>query len=461
MTIVKKTWIISIITLTVFVYLQPSMVSSLEQDSLELSVENYLKNMLEYVKSNIDKDGVVLRYGERHIIRATARLGLLAGYIHLGLGDSESLSIFNEIARALYLRLNSGEIGLEEISEALLTHQALLEFAVLHYGLTGSEESREIMMRSCESLMEEFGWTPTTSCSTYLLYSAHVSFMAGGRPEKQDIEIALKEISEKYVEFINYTSRHGGNLAVGLNILSIAIKVAQSSKTQLPLEIPAMWEVHLNYSLKYVRDSGEELDYENYELFLDSFLSALETGYATPLREDVLRESEKITVEIMEDWMSGGRLILLEKDSFNYLLYDPSLDFKQLIEIYSKNPRIRVYDLNLPILLQRLSKIGEIEKIDEFREGSTLAVKIVSSSQPYFKLARDEISPHQEIIDRIISTRFLSTWYIIEKAVMRPPEDIELAYTGPSYYTLISSSTLLIILLILYRLGILMKVERG
>ncbi|MCS7126181.1 MAG: hypothetical protein NZ929_04640 [Aigarchaeota archaeon] len=433
--------------------------SSLEQESLESSVENYLKSMLEYVKSNLDVEGVTWRYGEKNMIKATARLGLLAGYVHLGLGDSESLSIFNKIARALHSHLKSAEMGVEDRYEILLTQQALLDLAVLHYGLTGSEGSREILMNSCVSLVKEFGWTPVTSCSTYLLYSAHTSIIAGGKPNKQDIEIALEEISDKFTEFVNYTSRRRENLALGLQILSIALNVALSSKTQLPLEVPALWEVHLNYTLNYIKESSEELDYESYELFLNSFITSLETGYGSSLRDEVLRESEKIAVKLMENWISGGRLILQEKDSFNYLLLDPSLDFNQLMETYNRSPRIRMYDLNLPLLLQRLSKIEGIEKADEFQDGSTLAVKTVSSSQPYFKVVRDEISPHQEIIDRILSTSFLSSWYVIEKAEKRPPQEIEFAYSGPSYYTLISSSAILIILLILYRLGRLIKVE--
>jgi len=70
----------------------------------------------------------------------------------------------------------------------------VLEFASLHYGLTRSESSQKLLMDSCKYLVGEFGWSPATSCSTYILYSEYVAYTAGGRVDKGDVEYALNEI---------------------------------------------------------------------------------------------------------------------------------------------------------------------------------------------------------------------------------------------------------------------------
>lgn len=435
-----------------------SGVSDLEHQK---SIEENLKENLSYVSSKIDEKGFALGFGEADLLKATSRLGLVAGYIHTVLRDRESLRILNKIGLAVEELSRRFEDKYLERNDKLLTSLAVLDFTILHYGLTSSDSSKNVMMKTCNLLVQEFGWSPITSCSTYLLYSAHVSVMVGGIPEKQDIERSLKEIEDKYMEFVNYTSLGRSNLAIGLQILSIALRTASASQTPLPVEVLAMWEVHLNYSLNYVREFSEELDYEEYRVFLNSFIYALETGHQTPLRKEVIKESEKIAEKLMKDWIAGGRLILQERSSYIYLLYDPSLSYSQIAEISRMNPTVKVYDLDLPILFQRLSKIDGVENREKFRDASGLAVSIVLSGKPYFKVLSDEIVPQSEIVNKLIVTNFLSSWYVTEKAEKLPSPEIRIAFSGFSYYTLMFSSIVLFVLLILYRLGKLIRVEEG
>jgi hypothetical protein len=122
-------------------------------------------------------------------------------------------------------------------------------------------------------------------------------------------------------------------------------------------------------------------------------------------------------------------------------------------------PKIKVYDLNLPLILERLSKIDEVENRDKYRELSSSAVTIVSSSKPHFKVISEEIMPKQDIVDHIVSASFLAAWYSFQKLRIAPPTGLTSLFSGPSYVTLISCSVLLLALLITYRLGKLIKEE--
>jgi|GEM_PF-944622 hypothetical protein len=438
---------------------QTIIISESEQIRLEDSVRDALKSSLEYLRSNVDEDGLALGYGENDILKATARLGVLAGYIHLGLSDDESLIILKKIANVLTKLSDNLEDKINDRNERILVEQALIEFAVIHYGLTGLENSKNILLRSCRYLEENIGWSPPTACPTYLIYSTYISYIAGGKINRNDVKASLEEIKQEYIEFVNYTAWGGRNLAYGLEILSLGLRSASLSNVNPPVEVVALWEVHLNHTLQYVEQASEQLTTDEAEAFLSSLVSALEAPYPTKLKAEAINVSEELAGKLLENWMVGGRLIMQNRYSLSYLMYDPTLNYSELLTLLNKFPRIKVYDLNLPLILERLSKIDEVENRDKYRELSSSAVAIVSSSKPYFKVISEEIMPKQDIVDYIVSTSFLATWYSFQKLRAAPPTELTSLFSGPSYVTLISCSILLLALLIMYRLGKLIKEE--
>lgn len=422
------------------------------QEHHEALAKNYLNRMLEHLESNISLEGVARGYEGDSTVKATARLGLLAGYVHMGLKDSDSLTMLNKISKALNSLLERPDEPASE-QDKLLMRLAVLEFASMHYGLTRSESSQKLLTGSCKYLVEKFGWSPATSCSTYILYSEHVAHIAGGRVDKGNVEYALNEIHDHYIDFINYSSRGGTNLAYGLNILSIGIKLALVSGAKSPVEVAAMWQVHLNYSINYLKESYEKLSPDEAEAFLNGLISALETGLEEPLNAEAISISEKIASGLLENWAAGGRIILQKRPSLSYLPYDPSLDFSSIASLAQNYPAVRVHDLDLPILLKRLSKINGVRGADRYGEAISLAVESVATSKPYFRVLGDEMMPHQDLVDRILSARFIALWLAFERAETARPAELELAFSGPSYYTLIGCSAILIGLLALHRMG--------
>lgn len=447
--------ILSLIMLTA----QTIIISKSEQMRLEDLVRDALKSSLEYLRSNVDENGLALGYEENDMLKATARLGVLAGYIHLGLSDDESLVMLNKIANVLTRLSDNLEDKIRDKNERILVEQAFIEFAVIHYGLTGLENSKNILLRSCRYLEENIGWSPPTACPTYLIYSTYISYIAGGKINRNDVKASLEEIKQQYTEFINYTAWSGRNLAYGLEILSLGLKSASLSNVNPPVEIVALWEVHLNYSLEYVKQTSGQLTTDEAEVFLSSLVSALETPYPTKLKTEAIKLSEELAGKLLENWMVGGRLIMQNRDSLSYLMYDPTLNYSEILTLLDKFPRIKVYDLNLPLILERLSRIDEVENRDKYRELSSSAVSIVLSSKPYFKVISEEIMPKQDIVDYIVYTSFLASWLSFQKLRTAPPTELTSLFSGPSYITLISCSIILLALLIMYRLGKLIKEE--
>lgn len=411
-----------------------------------------MRKKLDYVLSRIDQNGIAIGYEADGVIKATARLGLIVAYVHLVLADDESLRILNKIANALSKLSDNMEDKIEDEYELTLVKQALMDFSVIHYGLTGSENSRRLLIESCTYFVNKFGWNPITSCPTYLLYSAQVAYLAGGKIDRNDIVASLDEIKDRYMDLVNYSAWGGLNLAYSLEMLSQGLKFASLFKIEPPVEIVALWEVHLNHSLRYVEEFNQEIDLEELQVFLKSFVSALEVPYNTKLRSETINISEELATKLLDSWISGGRIILQSENSLNYLIYDPSLNYSTLAMLYNRFPRIKVYDLDLPIILERLSKLNVVENLDKFKEASNSAVVLVSSSEPYFKVIEEDVMPKQDIVDNIISARFLVTWYALQK-LKSVPSELAIVSTGFSYITLVSCSTILLILLIMYRMG--------
>jgi hypothetical protein len=447
-----------IILLLFLLQTQTLLICESEQKSLEAQVKDALRSNLEYIGQQVDEEGVAVGYGDASI-KATARLGIIAGYIHLGIRDDESLKLLNKIAKALNKLSSNIDNQIIDKNERILIEQSLIEFSLIYYGLTSSTDAKNILLKSCRYFVDNFGWNPVTACSTYLLYSAHVSYISGGRISRVDIEDSLKEIKERHIEFVNYTAWGGRNLAYGLNILSTGLKIASILNVNPPVEFVALWEVHLNYSIQYLKHVREP-SIEESEIFLDALVSALEVPYPTKLRGEAIDVSEDLAGKLLEDWMAGGRMILQSRSSINYLIYNPALNYSEILTLFNKFPKVKVYDLDLPIILDRLSRIEGVKNVEMYMEASSTAVSIVLSSKPYFKVIDEEIMPKQYIVDNIISTRFLSSWYALQKIKTAPPSQITIImFSGSSYITLTFCSIFLLTLLFLHRIGKLIKEE--
>jgi len=453
----KILFILTISLLATLLETQTLVLCESQQKSLETQVKDALKSSLEHIILQLDEDGVAVGFGDKGI-RATARLGLIVGYIHLGLGDDESLKLLNKISKALSRYSSSLDELIKDRNERFLVEQSLLEFSVINYGLTGSPDAKRILLQSCEYFVDNLGWSPVTACSTYLLYSADISHISGGKINRNDVEDSLKEIKERYMEFINYTAWGGRNLAYGLKILSTGLRAASISNINLPVEVAALWEVHLNYSIQYLKQV-RELSVEESEMFLEALVSALETSYPTKLRDESIEVSESLARKLLEVWTAGGRIILQGRNSISYLIYNPVLNYSEITEISYRFPKLRVYDLDLPIILERLSRIDGVKDPEKYKEASLTAVSTVSSSKPYFKVIDEEVMPMQDIVDKIISIRFLATWYALEKLNIAPPSQIAIMFSGPSYIVLTFSSIFLLALLFLHRIGKLIREE--
>ncbi len=445
--------------LIILVITPQSIISVSEQESLEEKVKESLKESFHYLLSNIDEDGLAVEYKTEDMIKATARLGLLAGYIHMGLRDYESLMVLNKIADALFRVSTNLDDSIQDERDKILTKYALIEFSVTHYGLTGSETSKNMILKSCSSLVEKLGWLPTTSCSSYLIYSGYISYIAGGKISRDDIRISLEDVKEHYLEFINYTSWGGLNLATGLEILSVALRTASIANIDPPAEVVALWITHLNHSLQYITQENSELPSEEIKAYLNAFISALEVPYPTSLRNEAIVLSEELAEKLLEYSLVGGRLLLQSRNAANYLVYDPSLNYIDIITILRNHSKLKVYDLDIPIMLERLSRIENVKNAEKYRDASTTIASIVSSSKPYFKVVDEKITPNQVLIDIIFSTRFLATWYSLQKLKPSPIAELTIQAGGFSYITLTSCSILLLTLLLLYRFGKLIREE--
>jgi hypothetical protein len=228
--------------------------------------------------------------------------------------------MLKKIANVLTKLSDNLEYKISDRNERILVEQVLIEFAVIHYGLTGLENSKNILLRSCRYLEENIGWSPPTACSTYLIYSTYISYIAGGKINRNDVKASLEEIKREYIEFVNYTAWGGRNLAYGLEILSLGLKSASLSNINPSAEIVALWEVHLNHSLQYVKQMSGQLTTDEVEAFLSSLVSALETPYPTKLKTEAINVSEELAGKLLENWMVGGRLIMQNRDSLSYLM---------------------------------------------------------------------------------------------------------------------------------------------
>jgi len=214
-----------------------------------------------------------------------------------------------------------------------------------------------------------------------------------------------------------------------------------------------MWQVHLNYSVNYLKEFHEKISSDEMEAFLSGLIFALETRIEGPLNAEAITISERMASGLLENWAAGGRIILQRRPSLGYLPHDPSLDFSSIASLTKNHPTVRVHDLDLPILLKKLSKIEGLRGADRYREAVLLAVESVAASKPYFRVLGDDVMPRQDLVDRILSAKFIALWLALERAETARPAKLELAFSGPSYYTLMICSTILIGLLILYRMG--------
>jgi len=93
------TWLTAL--LLFFIIIFSIIEGDMAQEHHKTLAEDYLNSMLEYLDSNVSPEGVVWGYEGSSAVKATVKLGLLAGYVHMGLRDSDSLIMLNRIGKAL------------------------------------------------------------------------------------------------------------------------------------------------------------------------------------------------------------------------------------------------------------------------------------------------------------------------------------------------------------------------
>ena len=413
-----------------------------------------LRADLAYLRNLLAEDGGV-KLGPPNSLRAEALAGLAAARIHLGLGDVESLQVLNKLAERVRVRVLAGDgidIGFKtgvDVYENFATHLAAFQLLALHYGLTKDRASRDAGLKVGESLEAAAGWTPPNSRAGFLVLASTYSLNSGGRPEPGDVKTAVEEFDKHLYDIVAYSTKAYPNLVQSLSMLSHLMRVANTAEIEPTQELAALWTVHIDY-VSNSTEVREASDYYLASAALTALVDAAEnthTSYSSKALEKALTLAEKLG----KTYMVGDRILQHTYPAAYVLLLDPAIPAERVFNEYA-DKRVEIVDLTLPANVARLSKLADVSALEKVLE---LALERAADVQGYYRLVPGGFTSSEEFVNRQLRIQFLSTVLAVERApAARLRSNILqiILQTQPSF---LIAATLLILLAVLNRVGVL------
>ena len=428
-----------------------------QQDNRVSDAETSLRNWLIYAQSNVGEDGQVLSsYGAQNSFRGTSLMGQLVLGTHIGLIDSSSLLLLNQIAEYLntqtpykILELDSSTMTNDDI----LMINAVDDFLVGHYALTNSAQSRENLLKITDYLTQQLGWSTLNSRLFTLTNILRIEKLTGGSILKLDVEEAISDILDHQFEFIDYSLIDPINFPISLNILSTLYTAALQSKVNTPTEVIALWEVYKNYTLTELETIPTTPKYYSTNLlYLSSLVESLDVSQ-DPL---VLSAAQNLTSKLLSIWQSGDRIIRQPFTPFEIYPYDPALTYSKIVMDSTNEVTIWKIDLKLPSLINRLSAHSQSNLAEQYQSKRNLALNKILQPD---NLSLYEVGtlPTQNFVDYLEKTAFVSEYLARTRLKEQIPSDLLPQQPINIPISLIVSATIMISVGFLYTRGLLFK----
>ena len=460
---IQRTLTITILTI---LFLTNTLTMAYAQEDIRLRAIEVLQTNFEYVKKNLTPSyEAVEELSGYSKLRATALLGLMTAYIYLGTQLAEPLQYLNKIAERVNQMVEEqsgiifGRWSKEDFLKQLAIHRVTIEFLEAHYGITRDERSRANLMKLVDNRISNLGWSIGVSRAYSLLSASSYAVMLYGKAEEPDLrEVEAEILNTEFEKLVKETDLF--NLLVLSYVLSNLIRYSAESQTFIRNEIIVLWNVTSFYVLP--ADVGRikvNADvYETAVITLGVYLTIHEAGKILGeeyrgISERSLKSSEQLAKELIRLWRSDNSLTRHLTQLFTIYSYLPTLEPSTDII----NKRIPVYDVLLPLLLERLTRLTTNEDLSRlFADNSVFAVKLLTSGDGYYPIV-EEFIEGAEFFNRFAISQFLSLWLveqskrITSQIIPEPP----IAY----YISLLSSLIVLGVLTLLYRMGKLLPPE--
>ena len=413
-----------------------------------------LRADLTYLKNVLAEDGGV-KLGPPNSLRAEALAGLAAARIHLGLGDVESLQVLDRLAERVRGRVLTGDgidIGFKtgvDVYENFATHLAAFQLLAAHYGLTKDRASRDAGLKVGESLEAAVGWSPHNSRAGFLILASTYSLNSGGRPETDDVKTAVEEFDKNFYDIVAYSTAAYPNLIQSLSMLSHLMRVANAAGIEPTQELAALWTVHIDY-VSNSTEVKEASDYYLASAALTALVDAAENTHAS-YSSKALEEALALAEKLGKIYMVGDRILQHTHPAAYVMLIDPAIPAERVFNEYA-DKRVEIVDLTLPANIARLSKLADVSALEKVLE---LALERAADVQTYYRLVPGGVTSSEEFVNRHLRIQFLSTVLAVERApAARLRSDILqiILQTQPSF---LIAATLLILLAVLNRVGVL------
>ncbi|MEM3096533.1 MAG: hypothetical protein QW756_04760 [Nitrososphaerota archaeon] len=422
-------------------------------------VRDVLRADLAYVTGIVESDGSVsASFDPVRSLRSHALVGSMAALLHLGLGDIESLQLLNRVAAQVNGRVE-GEDGVDlgfdvsssSYAENLITHLTVANFLSLHYGLTKDLRSKANMLKLVQSLERRLGWAPPTSKAAFLTLSSRISFMTGGQPLTPDVSEALREYTQHMDDIINYSAGGYIGLTSSLSQLSQLLGAAHEAGLEPPVELVALWAVHIEYVVNASLSLPKNSD--SYQDLLRSLASLVDAAENIHLKQSRYAGEQAISLakSIAAMWRAGDRILLLPVDAFDVYPLDPLIPGEEIAAVAGR--RIMIADLRFPTLLLKLEQV--VGKIQELHDVVSLAMSKVSVRGEYFPLVERGVLPSDEFVNRWWRASLLSTYLALQRAPSIQQRSQTIQFFLNSHPTFMGILSILLALALMYRVGLL------
>ena len=418
----------------------------------ELSaVKDALRSDYEYLRDVVEQ----VSGGGAVSLRAMALHGIFAASIHMGLGDAESLNLLNKIAEQVNTSALKGDgvdvgfTGKIPTAENFLTHLQTSYFAALHYGLTRSQRSREVLNILGDSLEGFLGWTPVYSKAAMLVQANWISKMTGGSVNKEEIQYAVSSYADHFQEIVAFSTQNDGQLIQSLTALSRLLTLAHEADVEAPIELSGLWRVHVDYVANLTAVNNPETDFETASRAFAALVDAAENQqdtYSSTALENVFRLLDKME----KLYYVGDRLLTVETQVSNLLLYDPAASAEQVFA--AARQKTSAVNIVYPTALASLRKMTS-RNIGSFE----VVVSKLSTASGYYPLFERAVVQSDEYVNRFLRSSLFSVILALERqpAAMVRNLAVERFVSNSPVSTAVLA--VLVLLALLNRIGVLYR----
>ncbi|MCX8201277.1 MAG: hypothetical protein N3H84_04160, partial [Candidatus Caldarchaeum sp.] len=408
-------------------------------------VREVLRSDYVYVSGLITADGGVSpSFDPSGSLRGHVLVGSMIAWIHVGLGDPESLALLNRVAAAVNRRIES-EDGVDLLfdsktvpeAENLITHLLAADFLAVHYGLTKDSRSKANMLKLAESLEKRLGWTPAISRTRYLIQSAHISHVSGGQLNAEDVETVVDEFFQRFMDVVDYSAKGFDSLTTSLSQLSLLLSVSRKAGVEVPTELVALWTVHIDY----VTNTTIPVSPEKYPTLLRALTSLTYAAENTHLTysKQAREHAVKMAADIAAMWRAGDRILYLPVEVLDVYPLDPLIPVDRILAEIQRGSKPTMADLRYPTLLLMLGQLGQLPP--ELSSAISLAIEKTAVKDSYFPVVEKDVFRSDEFVNRWWRISLLSTYLAIQRTpvVQRRNEAINIFLnTHPTFLILLT-----------------------